>query len=210
MRKPTPIPTGPAQIASTRGTTVIVLAAALLIAASGTAVNVYAQSSPYASLLTLTSQPVSGDTTARPVLSDSLSIPYRQTKSPTLAMALSAVVPGAGQVYNGSFWKVPIIWGVGGWFVYEWLQLDKSYRDYLHKYQASITTQLPNGNPYYLSSREFYRDERDGFAWYFGILYALNILDAYVDASLYDFNRHASLRPLPQGKGMAVRFSVSF
>ncbi len=150
------------------------------------------------------------DTAAGPVLVDSLSVAYNRTKSPTLAMALSAVLPGAGQFYNESYWKIPIIWAAGGWFVYEWLQLDKSYRYNLHKYAESVAELPPNGIDGYRTNREFYRDERDGFAWYFGILYFLNILDAYVDASLYDFNRHASLRTLPQGRGMAVGLSVSF
>ncbi|MGD0337849.1 MAG: DUF5683 domain-containing protein [Bacteroidota bacterium] len=143
---------------------------------------------------------------------DSLSAPYHQTKSTILAMGLSAVLPGAGQIYNESYWKTPIILGIGGWFVYEWIQTDNLYRDYRDQYNASITPTARNGNSRLLTIREFYRDERDGFAWYLGILYAINILDAFVDASLFDFHKDSKvmLQPFPQPTGIAINFKVSF
>ena len=166
-----------------------------------------AQPAPYPSLLSFTSNPALSDTAEGPVITDSLSAPFVQTKSPSLAMAFSALLPGAGQIYNESYWKVPIIWGAGAWFVYNWLDLDKSYRYYLHKYEESIAAFPPDGIIGYRENREFYRDERDGFAWYLGILYALNILDAYVDASLYDFK---TLQMTPTADGMAVGVRLPF
>ena len=38
-------------------------------------------------------------------------------KSPWLAVGLSAVAPGAGQIYDAGYWKAPLIWGVGGLFL---------------------------------------------------------------------------------------------
>lgn len=109
------------------------------------------------------------------------------TKSPGTAMLLSAILPGAGQVYNESYWKVPIIAGLGGYFVVEFLDNNRKYNDYSDQYEESLDT-VPGGDPQLLAYREFYRDQRDTFAWYFLILYAVNILDAYVDASLFDFD----------------------
>ncbi len=152
------------------------------------------------------------DTTTVPVTDDSLSAPFIQTKSTLLAMGLSALLPGAGQIYNESYWKAPIIIGIGGWLVYEWIQNNNLYRDYRDQYQASLTQTAPNVSGYLLKVREFYRDQRDGFAWYLGLLYAINILDAYVDASLYDFpqDSKAVLHPFPQPTGMAINFKFSF
>ena len=167
---------------------------------------------PVIPLSFLSSASFQADTVALPVTEDSLSIPYQQTKSTLLAMGLSAVLPGAGQIYNESYWKAPIIMGIGGWFVYEWIQNNDLYKDYRDQYQASITTTTPNGNSRLLTIREFYRDQRDGFAWYLGLLYAINILDAYVDASLFDFRQDArvTLHPFPQPTGMAMNFTLSF
>ena len=113
---------------------------------------------------------------------------YKPTKRPWVAVGLSAALPGAGQIYNETYWKVPIIWGLGGYWIYEWIQQNKKYRDYRELYSASVSPLLPNGNSQYLSLRDFYRDERDAFAWYLGALYFLNLVDAYVGANLYDFD----------------------
>lgn len=112
---------------------------------------------------------------------------YVPTKSPGLAMVLSAILPGAGQAYNESYWKIPVFLGLGGYFVAEIVYNNKVYKDYQSQYEESLAED-PNGDPQLLALREFYKDERDRFGWYFLILYALNILDAYVDASLYDFD----------------------
>lgn len=107
---------------------------------------------------------------------------YTSTKSPAVAVLLSAVVPGAGQIYNESYWKPPIIWGLGAYWVYEWLTLNDKYLDFRSQF-----SQNPN-NAQLKRVRDFYRDERDKFAWYLGVLYFANLLDAYIGASLYDFN----------------------
>jgi hypothetical protein len=124
-------------------------------------------------------------------------------------MLLSALIPGAGQFYNESYWKVPVVLGFGVYFVSSWLDNNRRYADYREKYTASLQ-QFPNGDPRLLAVREFYKEQRDSFTWYFLILYLLNIADAYVDASLYDFNvgGDLSLRFLPTstGFGLQLRF----
>lgn len=115
-------------------------------------------------------------------------IGYQPAKRPWVAVGFSAALPGAGQIYNETYWKVPIIWGLGGYWIYEWTQQNNKYQDYRQQYSASITPQLPNGNSRYLQLRDFYRNERDSYAWYLGALYFLNLVDAYVGANLYDFD----------------------
>ena len=103
-------------------------------------------------------------------------------------MGLSAALPGLGQIYNRSYWKVPVIWGLSGYWIYEWLKLNKDYKDYAGQYTRSIPVAPPAGDGRLLGLRDFYRDERDKFAWYLGALYFLNLVDAYVSAQLYDFD----------------------
>ena len=139
---------------------------------------------------------------------DSLSAAAHPKKSPGTAMLLSAVLPGAGQFYNESYWKVPVVFGFGIYFVSSWLDNNRRYIDYRDKYSASLQ-QFPNGDPRLLAVREFYKEQRDSFTWYFLIMYLLNIADAYVDASLYDFNvgGDLSLRLLPTSKGFGLQLS---
>lgn len=112
----------------------------------------------------------------------------KKVKSPTLAMLLSAVLPGSGQFYNESYWKLPIIFGLGGYWGYEWVQMNNEFKTYKLKYSESLVRFPTSGNYQYKNLRDFYRGERDKFAWYLGVLYVLNIVDAYVDASLFEFS----------------------
>jgi hypothetical protein len=114
--------------------------------------------------------------------------PARGSRSPWVAVGLSAALPGAGQVYTKNYWKVPVIWGLGGYWIYEWFRQNDKYKDFRARYSASITPSTPGGSSELLGIRDFYRDQRDSFAWYMGFLYFLNLVDAYVDGHLYDFD----------------------
>jgi hypothetical protein len=113
---------------------------------------------------------------------------FRMKKSPWLAVLFSGVVPGFGQVYNQSYWKVPIILGLAGYLSYEIFDNHKKYKDYRNQYAATQTPENPYGDENLKTLREFYRDQRDDFIWYFTIVYVINLVDAYVDAHLFDFN----------------------
>lgn len=106
---------------------------------------------------------------------------FVMSKSPWGAVARSAVIPGWGQFYNESYWKIPVVWGTAAWFVYNWVDNNNLYNDYKSLYQSSESE-------YYRRLRNFYRDQRDKFTIYLGLLYLLNLVDAYVDAHLFDFN----------------------
>lgn len=129
------------------------------------------------------------------------------TKSPGTAMLLSAILPGAGQVYNTSYWKVPIILGFGIYFISYYLDSDRRVEDYRQQYLASLQV-TPGGDPTLLAMRDFYLGERDTFVWYFCILYFLNIVDAYVDASLYGFDVSPTLDMQGLPDGARLRYSL--
>jgi hypothetical protein len=125
-------------------------------------------------------------------------------KSPGLAMLFSAVIPGAGQFYNQSYWKVPVVFGLGLYFVSTWLDQNRRVEIYRQLYADSLLAN-PGAAVSYQRERDFYKQQRDTFAWYFVILYILNVADAYVDASLFDFDvgKDLSLRFLPGAPGPA-------
>lgn len=113
---------------------------------------------------------------------------FRMKKSPTKAVLFSAVIPGAGQFYNESYWKIPVIAGLVGYFGYEYFRNNNLYKDNRDLYFNSQTPENPDGDQNLKTLREFYRDQRDDFVWYFLIVYVVNMLDAYVDAHLFDFD----------------------
>jgi len=130
------------------------------------------------------------------------SAPARPGRSPGLALLFSAVVPGAGQIYTGSYWKVPVILGFGTYFTSQWLHYNRLTTEARDRYAASLQTD-PAGDRTQLSLREFYKDQRDAYTWYLAILYLLNLADAYVDASLYDFDvgDDLTVRLMPDERG---------
>ncbi len=129
-----------------------------------------------------------------------------KSKSPTKAMLLSAVLPGLGQFYNNSYWKIPIIYGLAGYFIYEYRQNDKNYKYYQELFIESV--KVSGGDYRYKRLRDFYRDQRDLFAIYLSVLYLANIIDAYVDAHLYNFDvgENLSIQLLPSG----IKFHYKF
>lgn len=106
---------------------------------------------------------------------------FVSTKSPWTSVFLSAALPGLGQIYNESYWKAPLIWGLSGWLVYNWIQNNKSYKS-----NSDLFNQTNDED--YRRLRTFYRDQRDLFTIYLALTYLLNLVDAYVDAQLFDFN----------------------
>lgn len=119
---------------------------------------------------------------------DSQFVKFKMKKSPALAVLLSAILPGAGQFYNRSYWKIPIITGLIGYFGYEYIRNNNKFKDYRDQYDASITPENEFGDFNLKALREFYRNQRDDFVWYFIIVYVVNLVDAYVDAHLFDFD----------------------
>lgn len=106
---------------------------------------------------------------------------FVMAKSPWFAVLQSAIVPGLGQIYNESYIKAPIIWGAAALLVYGWVYNNNRHSDYGNLYQQTQ-------NELYRRYRDFYGDQRDLFTIYMGLVYLLNLVDAYVDAQLFDFN----------------------
>ena len=135
---------------------------------------------------------------------------FKMKKSPWKAVAYSAILPGAGQFYNHSYWKIPVILGLGGYFVYGWINNNNEYLDYKTLYQESQTVNNPAGDPQLQYLREFYRDQRDNFIIYSLILYVVNLIDAYVDAQLYDFDVSDSIKLGILKKEKLLKLSYDF
>ena len=135
---------------------------------------------------------------------DSASVQILNSKSPTTAVLLSAVLPGAGQIYTGRYWKVPLILGFGGYFGTQWFRMNDHYAQARTHYDESVKAGVNKGqgDAQLLYERDFYHDERDRFAFYFAITYLLNLVDAYVGASLYSFDVGDNLG------GTSVKISV--
>lgn len=108
-------------------------------------------------------------------------------KSPWGAVLRSVVIPGWGQFYNESYWKIPLIWGLMTYYASIWIKSHRLYWDN-QQYYLDYKDKDVNLANFYLSRRKLYRNQRDDFAVYIGLVYFLTLVDAYVDAHLFDFD----------------------
>ncbi len=165
---------------------------------------------PFLVLATLSSfaQKVTFDSI--PPKQDSISVKVKpiQTHSVKKAVAYSALVPGWGQVYNKKWWKVPIIYaGFGGLgFAIGWNA--KRWHTYSDAYRARVDGDPSTVDPYeniysdanLVTLKNYYRRNMDLSIIFTSVLYALNVIDAAVDAHLfkYDISDDLSLQIQPQ------------
>jgi len=122
---------------------------------------------------------------------------FKKPHSPNKAAIFSAVLPGLGQAYNKKYWKIPIIYAGFGLITYfiisntdEYRKYDEAYdyviagdsgyidNDYVGKYDEQ---QLLDGKKYHRRNMEL--SYIVGGLWYI-----LNIVDASVDAHLFDYD----------------------
>ena len=139
--------------------------------------------------------------------------------NPKRAMWLAIVLPGAGQIYNRKYWKLPIIYGgfVGCAYAMSWnnqmyhdysqAYLDimdddpntQSYNQFLHLGAQIDASNIERYKEIFRKRKDRYRRWRDMSMFVMIGVYAFSVIDAYVDASLseFDISDDLSLRVEP-------------
>lgn len=120
------------------------------------------------------------------------------------ATMLAIMFPGAGQVYNKSYWKLPILYGGFAALGYIIAYNGKGYVRFRDAYNKVVAKEPDEFNGAYsaevlLNTRNNYRRYRDMAIFYTIGLYIVSIVDAYVDASLsrYDISDNLSMSVEP-------------
>jgi hypothetical protein len=122
---------------------------------------------------------------------------------PNKSLWLALTFPGAGQIYNRKYWKLPIIYGGAVGVAYAITYYGGYYSEYKQGYldytdadsqTNSFLNLIPTGYPesnagsYVKNRMDSYRRYRDIFIVVGVAVYALSVIDAYVDAQLADFD----------------------
>ena len=127
---------------------------------------------------------------------------------PKKALWLAIALPGAGQIYNRKYWKLPIFYGGIVGCIYAMTWNNQMYRDYQNAYMdisdddpstqsynsfLHLGTTITDENKSYYQN--LFRKRKDRFRRWRDLsifatiaVYALSVIDAYVDASLSDFD----------------------
>lgn len=124
---------------------------------------------------------------------------------PNNSIWLSLAIPGAGQIYNRKYWKLPIIYGGFAGCAYALSWNGKMYKDYSQAY-LDIMDSNPNTKSYedllppnsnydeeqlkntIKKRKDMFRRYRDLSIFAFIGVYIISIIDAYVDAELSNFD----------------------
>lgn len=119
------------------------------------------------------------------------------THSVKRATVLSASFPGLGQIYNKKYWKLPIVYGAMGTTIYFAIDNHRQYRRYLDAFYIRIDED-PNTVDEFegiyteesqlIELQDYFRKYRDFNIILTGFVYALQIIDAHVDAHLFYYN----------------------
>ena len=135
--------------------------------------------------------------------------------TPAKAAFYSAILPGLGQAYNKKYWKIPLVYGALGTSIYFYLDSNKKYHQYRDAYKSrlegSVTDDLTFlDNNRLIAGQKFYQRNRDLSALVTLAFYALNILDANVDAALIQFNvdENLSVRPVLYPNDVTLKTNV--
>ncbi|GAA3615643.1 DUF5683 domain-containing protein [Flavivirga amylovorans] len=135
--------------------------------------------------------------------------------SPAKAAFYSAILPGLGQAYNKKYWKIPLVYGAIGTGVYFYVRNNREYNRYRDAYKRRLagfeddefyfsngvrltdprvsTESLERGQKFFRKNKEIALLVTVG-------LYALNIIDANVDAHLLQYNVDENLSLAPHYK----------
>jgi hypothetical protein len=123
---------------------------------------------------------------------------YAQRYNPRKALLYAAVLPGAGQIYNKKYWKLPLVYGG---FIATGYAIN-FYQDGYQQYKGELFDLLDSDE--FLSPSGFtedqlrtivdrYRRQRDFMIIVMAGVYVLQMIDAHVDAHLKEFDLNPDL-----------------
>ena len=116
---------------------------------------------------------------------------------PGRAALFSLILPGSGQIYNGSYWKAPIVWGLIGTMGTVVAFTTNEYHELDTRYVNALTEEMagdPNTDPRGLSSSQLFNlrtqanKNRQLSIVFFSLSWIGQTIEAYVDGHLKEFD----------------------
>lgn len=144
--------------------------------------------------------------------------------SPRKAALLSATLPGMGQIYNNKIWKVPLVY-IGAGVIYYAYDFNAShYEEYKSAFTRFVNGEIQEYNGITTKeglqrAKDYYRRFRDMNLLIMAGWYLVQIIDATVDAHMFNFDvsENISMRFQPSpihSKNYRVvpgiKFSINF
>ena len=115
-------------------------------------------------------------------------------------MLLTTFVPGGGQFYTKRYVKGIIIGGTQSYLIYNGVQTQLNLNE---------INRIANPSPEQLDEKNDLLDKRRQIAWWMALVWTIGILDAYVDAQLYNFESDLSLDQAGDPK-LRLSFKINY
>ena len=142
----------------------------------------------------------------------------KKVLGPAKAAFYSAVLPGLGQVYNKKYWKVPIVYGGLAAGLYFFNKNNDLYNDYRHAYKRRLAGftddefygdgSVPEiSNDALIRAQKALKRNKELSVLVIIGTYALNIIDANVDAHLLQYNLNDNLSLSPKLEFNQINYS---
>ncbi len=128
------------------------------------------------------------------IISQNTEKPDSSVHSPRKATLYSALIPGLGQAYNKKYWKIPIIYGLGGTLGYFIRFNNRTYLGFKSSLNAKLEGRTEGDSYPFLSenavqrNRDYFKRNRELLIILSILLHGLNIVDANVDGHLKSFD----------------------
>jgi hypothetical protein len=134
-------------------------------------------------------------------VSDTLLIKPERYHSPTKATLFSTFVPGLGQAYNKKYWKVPIVYAAIGIPLYFAVSNNQEFKRFKTAYGLRIDGDALTVDEFdgtlseaaIKSNLDYHQRNKDLAGIFVGLFYVFNIVDAAVDAHLFNFPKNDNL-----------------
>lgn len=102
-------------------------------------------------------------------------------KSSKIALILSATIPSGGQFYTENYFKGLIFLGTESYLFYNTIDFYLSYRENKRLFQET-------GIDSFRLKKDIAEDNLYEFIWWDAVVYMISLIDAYIDAELYNFD----------------------
>lgn len=137
--------------------------------------------------------------------------------NPGKAALFSGIIPGAGQLYNKTYWKIPLVLAIEGFAIGIYIQNNKTYR-----YWNNGLTQITNGditsfetltNPIDIANRKNYAEQLRDYALIAVIaIHFIQMSDAFISRHLieFDVSDDLSMRIQPDASSLGINLALRF
>ncbi len=134
--------------------------------------------------------------------------------NPGKAALYSAILPGAGQIYNKQYWKAPVMWGLQGTATTFMISNHLTYKRWDNGYKAFLRSEITDyrgltNDVTIKNYRDLFRKYRDYSIIAMIAAHVVNIADAFASRHLIEFDVEDDISIIPSSGSMGIGIAIN-